>query len=342
MLFLLWVLIHFLILPTIYRRVNTAFFVLIFLFTFILFLVKEPSYDLVTYLYNISSSDYVYEPVSNLFLYFIEIISAGLLWLAPINITMALLLLNVAGLVFIQPITEQYYRGLTQIFLAICVVSLSLYFFLGSQNVVRQCLSISFFILFIAAYTNKQRSLSFSFLALSAFSHYGNFPVIFLLSLYFLTMSDLSSKWSLFLGIIVGSIGFFALQMLNFMTDYFTSDFSLSEERTSLFIKWSVLTFSVISTTYLCNQEKLLKLQSINVLLGLRCLLLGIITAIFAADLNEMFSRVAVNLYACDMMLTFSLLNSKSSRNVKTNLALIILISSSAIAPNVFQILLNN
>lgn len=142
------------------------------------------------------------------------------------------------------------------------------------------------------------------------------------------------------LGLIIGVIGVFALKFLAAPIDYLVTDFSFSDERSPLFIKWASISVIVITSTYFTSVHACSGAKLIKSILNLRLFLLGVLTSIFIFELNEMFSRLAVNLYALDMLLAFVLVNNYS-RDVKIKYAVIIIIFSPALAPNIFQILRN-
>ncbi len=330
---------HLLLIPLAYKRYGAVLLFLSAIFLISVYAFKAPTYDLLVYTDNILNSDYVYEPVSNFFLSLVEIFSFGVSWLYPIIITLLLLTLHVVGLINLQSNTEKRYRGFTQILLASSVASLSLYFFLGSQNVLRQCISIGFFILFFASYEKKNYFTSIAFLILSAFGHYGNIPIIFLMSLYIIVINNTSLIKSLSIGMILGAVGVLGLRFFVGSIDYLIADFAFSEERSSLSVKFAAIFALVVITTILIDTRMRLGSKLIASILGLRFLLLGLLISIFLFDLSEMFTRVAVNLYALDMILVFCLLSTKTRLNYNSRHSIALLILSSAFAPNVFQIL---
>lgn len=339
MLFVVWLTNHLLLASISWIRYGSALLIGASLLQFFVYLTKDPSYDLLVYIQNINNSDYYYEPVSNFFLYLIELLSFGSTWLCTALITGLLLALHSFGLASLLVESPKRYFGHNQQLLAICVVLSSLYFFLGSQNVLRQSLSIGLFILFISYHLKRNHLISVFFLALSGFSHYGNLPIILLMTVYLLFTPNLTGVKSFLIGLFLGMLGVLALKLLDFSTDYLVTDFSISEERTSLLLKWLFVSMVVFLTTYLIDSKGGGALRTINWVLGLRCLLIGLLTSIFIFDFNEMFSRIAVNLYALDMILLFLLIGFDFSLKNKSKFAILILICSPALAPNVFQIL---
>lgn len=339
MLFLLWIGSHILFIPTIYKKTRTVLLALMALIFSLIFVIKEPTYDLLVYIDIINNSEFIHEPVSNWFLSLVEVLSFGYTWLYTILITALLLALNVTALIGFSPVESPRYRGFAEIMLSTCVVFLSLYFFLGSQNVLRQCLSVSLFLLFLAYQAKRKYFNSIVFLLLSVFSHFGNAPIIMLLSFYKIFISNLTLKNSLFLGFFLGGVGIFFIKYLFSSNDYLVSDFALSDERTSLWVKWLAISIIVAATTYLTAHHEIHNDKSIQFLLEIRVLLFGILTAIFIFNLNEMFTRVAFNLYAFDMILAFRLLNLSKIVSKNTSYASLILLMSTAFAPNIFQLL---
>lgn len=306
-----------------------------------LFAFKVPTYDLLIYYENINNSDYVYEPVSNLFLIIIEVLSFGYYWTYSLLITSIFLFMNVCALVRFLPNHTKNYNKNKDLFLSACVIMSSLYFFLGSQNVLRQCLSVTFFLLFYAFYKKQNFLFAFIFFVTSLFCHYGNIPIVILMSFYIIYMSKFPTKLVLVTGIIFGSLGIIGLKLLIPSLDYLGADFSFSEERTSLFMKWISISFIVIITHYLSHLHFHLVVTHVKPILNLRLLFVGILTSLFLFDLSELFSRVAFNLYALDMVLLYYLLNFKTQLNAGARSTIIIFILSFAFAPSVYQIMNN-
>ena len=340
MLFAFWQIIHFLFVFISRRRYGVGVFALMSLMMLSLYIAKDPTYDLIVYIDNISNDEYYYEPVSNFFLYIVNILSCGHGSIYSSVITLLLFILHLIGLMELQAPKDTKYDNAHLKLLASCVILGSLYFFLGSQNVIRQCLSIAFFILTVSQLQKKKYIFTLFFLTASAFSHYGNFPIVLLMIIYLQRVPKISVVKALTLGVMLGLAGVWTLSFSGISTDYLMADFSVGEGRTSLLLKWLYTLIITSFTTFLLNFDKNNSLDSLYWIMGLRCFLLGFLTSIFIFDFSEMFSRVAVNLYALDMILLFLLVNKKEvGRKNLSYLTIAILVCSPAFALNVFQIL---
>lgn len=336
---LTWVISHLILIPVAFRRLSAGLLVALSLIVVAFYIQKNPSYDLISYINSVSASSFIYEPFSNLFLVIVRILSAGDDRLVSVFITVLLALLNIGSLVCLRSSNGGRFQRKDRALLALIVVLSSLYFFLGSQNVVRQCLSVTWFLLYLSLRT-KSRNLPAAFcLLLSTLSHFGNIPVIYFMTVYLLIGTKLSIRATTALGAIVATVGLWALTTYFPDVEYLLSDFAYSEERSSINVKWAAIALLVTTTTVVLGGVAEASDLPVKLLLKLRSLLFGAMTAVYVFDLNEMFTRISVNLYAIDMMLLFCLLDSDLIRSWRVKIASLLLLLSPVAAPNVYQIL---
>ena len=338
MFFAFWIFLHFLSYVVLVYANNKFIRYFLILQYIIFYCIKPSTYDLVHYLdYSISDDSNYFEPVSHLFLKVAGFLS--ILTTIDSNIYIVILMICIIYYPFYNfsilqnKIMQGHNVASSQI---IILVFSSIFFFLSSQNVVRQGISFALFS-FSALYLKKRQYLySLFFLFLAFFAHYGNFPLVILMLLFYFFSAKFNTIMSFTTGLIVGVLNLIILFYIFSDNSYLISDFSIGNERSSIVLKWFAIFLIMFFSTVIFKYNKIRIENTLLDFIKLRAFIFGLLTSIFIFDLSEMFTRVSLSFYLLDLLIVCLI---SASKNVRVNLLLLFYITIYSFAPNVFNIL---
>ena len=345
MVIILWFLVHFLIscVLLISQKMYTLFTPLFIIIYIVIYAEKPVTYDLTFYL------NYFLEPFDSyeiLFYYLTKILTI----FNDANITHIVICL-LAIFLFIYSL-RALGLPLLMTFSALPIYLGSIYFVLGSQNVIRQFLSSSIIIFFLSYLISKlvwKRNFIAIILSsivvglMSSMIHFSGFFFSSLVTLLLLIWINVYKKRELrvlmfllifFSGVLSSLVVVYFLQNSN-MYIYVSREIDWGGERFSNLPKILFLSIYLFITHFLSIRLYVLRNFKINILNNIR-LLYAFYIIPFGIFTGEAFSRLMFFFYAIDTLFCCSLLYF-SSLKIRLLIAFIFLIY--AVTPNVLNIL---
>ena len=322
------------------KRLQFFFSIIVFFPIALIYLVKEPTYDLVFY-YKYFENAWTYLEPGFRFLVLIlnKLLAANsfLIHIAFQFISMLLIFYTSKKLFF----DENQKKKNFYLFIPVTVITFyTLFYLLGSQNNLRQF--IAFIISFIGFLylLNNQKIKSLLLFALSMTFHFASifyFPLFFLIKI-FKNQRLLIYCISFFGGILIYSI------MVMYLSDHYGVQFYMTfqdqagfEKDRSGLIKIILLSLIIFVTNFIFKSCKEFSSESIKLLLTFRMTLFSYILIFAMTGLYELWSRIIFAFYFIDLLLISYIAFIKTTQKYRFSCVLIIL--SYAIAPNAKNIL---
>lgn len=290
-----------------------------------IFALKDPTYDLVTYLAYFEGP-HPYEPgfwLPSLFL-------SKVLELPPWQI---LLFWQVS----IYYIISKALKNLGNLNggLKLAVILGSTFFVLSSQNALRQGISAAFVLLFVSIIIRDGNFKKAILPAICAsLMHSSGFFFILIFLAWNSKIKELSNKgriYKILIPILIGITAVFVFQKFSTET-YISGDVEWSDQRSSSLVKILAISAIFFTTNFLINMTE----NNKTIFLLKETRTFYYLFLLPTAFLPEGFSRLAFQYYALDLALSYVLLNS----NIKNQrIAGAIIILSSGFAPNAINII---
>ena len=340
--FFLWFVSHIFFAFVLFFKKRLPFFLSIFVFLPIalIYLKKAPTYDLIFYYkYFKAAWDFLELGFSYLILILNKILAANsfLIHIAYQFISIILIFITSKKLFYenTSSKTNLYY------FVPVTVISVyTLFYFLGSQNAVRQYFAfIISFIGFIYLLNNKKLISLFLFL-ISLSIHK---MVVLYFPLYFLIKMFKNQKLLVYLISFLGGLGLYTI-LITILSDNLIVKIYLNfhdnaefQETRSGILKVILISLSIFVTTLIFKSCKEFKLENIKVLLKLRLALFFYVLIFAIMGIYELWGRIIYVFYFIDLLLISHIAFKNTTQKYRFSCALIIL--SYAIAPNAKNIL---
>lgn len=339
MFFSLWFLIHFI--ASIHLFFNRKFYIL-FIFLFLsplltIYILKNPSYDLVYYYWMWQYSGNWYEPGYNLISNFFSTISFHIPKISHLFFQFfCLIIIFITAKNLFKNVELNPNKNSLIIFLSVTTIALlSIFFFLGSQNVVRQFLA-TLFIFYGYSLINQKKKKGILFYLIAITTHYGSIITVLLLMLNHITKKSISLN--LLISFIASNLLVFLL--LNIFQNYemvkFYLNFSFMDDR-STYLKFLLITGSIFITTiiFFVSPEK--KINQLRNLIFLKLSFTIFSLPLFYFSLFELYSRYIYAYYIIDMYLIIFIIFKNCSQLYR--LMCIVILLSYGVAPNIKNIL---
>lgn len=340
--FFLWFVSHIFFAFVLFFKKRLPFFLSIFVLLPIalIYLKKSPSYDLIFYYkYFESAWDFLEFGFRYLILILNKILAANsfLIHIAYQFISIILIFITSKKLFYenISSKTNLYY------FVPVTVISVyTLFYFLGSQNAVRQYFAfIISFIGFIYLLDNK-KLISLLLFLISMTIHK---MVVLYFPLYLLIKMFKNQRAFIYLISFLGGLGLFTI-LITILSDNFIvqiymnfQDNSEFQESRSGNIKVALISLSIFVTTLIFKSCKEYQLENIKLLLKFRLALFFYVLIFAINGIYELWGRIIYVFYFIDLLLISHIAFKNTTQKYRFSCALIIL--SYAIAPNAKNIL---
>lgn len=333
-----WVFSHFLsaiaIFIGMHRRFPVAFIILGI--QLLIFSLKAISYDLVYYLENFSNPSDSFEIGFNLLTLFLNLISGG-------NPYFSLWLVQIGGAAFFIYLLATAHNRTVKIkftsldwFSTAVAFSLTLFYFMGSQNVLRQFLATM-----LVGYSgllmyHNRKTKAFLLMILAVTVHFGTiiFVVISLAAVLLLRCHYAVSIPAFMIG---GTLMTLFLKIIAPDLEYLIIDFATGDERTGGSTKAIVyFLFLLISYAIIAGSREKFEVV-ISTVIKLRFFLFFFALPFAIFNLDEFYSRIIFPLFFLDSILICrSFIHGSSDRY---NYSSSFLLFSYAFAPNVHNLL---
>jgi len=340
--FFLWFVSHVFFAFVLFFKKRLPFFLSIFvcLPIALIYLKKAPSYDLIFYYkYFEAAWDFLEFGFRYLILILNKILAANsfLIHIAYQFISIILIFITSKKLFYenTSSKTNLYY------FVPVTVISVyTLFYFLGSQNAVRQYFAfIISFIGFIYLLNNK-KLISLLLFLISMSIHK---MVVLYFPLFLLIKMFKNQKILIYLISFLGGLGLFTI-LITILSDNFVvkiymnfHDNSQFQESRSGIIKVVLISLSIFVTTLIFKSCNEYKLENIKLLLKLRLALFFYVLIFAITGIYELWGRIIYVFYFIDLLLISHIAFKNTTQKYRFSCALIIL--SYAIAPNAKNIL---
>ena len=217
----------------------------------------------------------------------------------------------------------------------LAAMTLCIFFFLGTQNVLRQYLSLIFLALSTVYFVRSERALSVIAFVLATSFHQSAilFGALIALSL---TVRKCGAQTAVLLTVSFSMLFFAALGLVQPTNPYFYEDFSWSEERSSAAIKLAAYSFVVGATHLLLVNSPLNRQGMYREILFLRWICVAFAAPAVWYGYDDLFSRLVFPLFLLDFLILAAVLSKMSIRLERASAA--ILIAGYAVAPNVLNV----
>ena len=340
--FFLWFVSHILFAFVLFFKKRLPFFLSVFVFLPIalIYLKKSPSYDLIFYYEYFNAAWEFLEPGFRYLIFILNKILAANSFLIHIAYQfISIILIFIASKKLFHENTSK--KANLYYFLPVTVISVyTLFYFLGSQNAVRQYFAfIISFIGFIYLLNNKKLISLFLFLLSFSF----HMMVFLYLPLYFLIKWFKNQRLLIYLFSLLGGLSFYII-LTTIMSDnsivkvYINfHDNSQFQETRSGILKVVLISLSIFVTTLIFKSCKEYQLENIKLLLKFRLALFFFVLTFAITGIYELWGRIIYVYYFADLLLISYVAFKNTTQKYRFSCVLLIL--SYAIAPNAKNIL---
>ena len=340
--FFLWFVSHVFFAFVLFFKKRLPFFLSIFVFLPIalMYLKKAPTYDLIIYYkYFAAAWDFLEPGFRYLILILNKILAANsfLIHIAYQFISIILIFITSKKIFYKNTLSKPslYY------FMPVTVISVyTLFYFLGSQNVIRQYFAfIISFIGFIYLLNNKKLTSILLFLLSLTFHQ----MTIVYFPLYLLIKMFKNQRLLIYLFSLIGGLSFYII-LTTIMSDNpivknyinFQDDGQFFKGRSG-FLKVLLISLSIFVTTIIFKLCKEFQVENIKLLLKFRLALFFFVLIFAITGIYELWLRIIFVFYFMDLLLISYIAFNNTTQ--KYRFACVLLILSYAIAPNAKNIL---
>jgi len=297
-------------------------------------IIKQPSYDLVHYL------DFLANPTEreDFGIAFVEISKAlnALTGEQAIVTYGILILLSIFGIV-------RYYAELSRLnsvtvrrYIEISTaVLMSIFFFMGSQNVLRQYTALIILGLGFVSLLGGRKMFGLLFIAVSMFIH-NSMPLVALIIVGAWFTRSLNIIQTSFVHFIFGAIFILLLRIIMPNLEYLSSEFALGTERSGAALKSTLYLLITASTHFLLSRSVMYNEPRFKFILFLRWCVLAFALPAVIFGYQEFYSRLVFPLFFLDLTVLIGSFLRGSDKHQRASGALILMAYS--VAPNVINV----